>query len=132
MRITDGAELLHREAVPTTTTPGTHQPLQTTRTQPLTWPSITASTVAVLNWFLLLRARQRAATRRYSASADRDLRRRVSVALDFPAWMDERGLALADVAQEHIDDWIAGATSQRRYLIRYFLKWTTSHRLTAN
>jgi len=39
--------------------------------------------------------------------------------------MDQRGLALADLAQEHIDDWIAGATSQRRYLIRYFLKWTT-------
>ena len=36
--------------------------------------------------------------------------------------MDQRGLILADLAQEHIDDWIAGATSQRRYLIRYFLK----------
>ncbi|MFR9799598.1 GNAT family N-acetyltransferase [Streptomyces sp. MS06] len=41
--------------------------------------------------------------------------------------MDKRDLALADLAdladlaQEHIDDWIAGATSQRRYLIRYFL-----------
>ncbi|MET7854289.1 XRE family transcriptional regulator [Streptomyces avermitilis] len=83
-----------------------------------------------LNWFLLRRARQRAAMRRHLASADRDLRRRVSVALDFLAWMDQRGLALADLAQEHIDDWIAGATSQRRYLIRYFLKWTTSRRLT--
>ncbi|MFF9309241.1 hypothetical protein ACF09N_37780, partial [Streptomyces sp. NPDC014777] len=30
------------------TTPGPHQPLQTTRTQPLTWPAVTASTVAVL------------------------------------------------------------------------------------
>ncbi|MFI9586024.1 hypothetical protein ACIHCQ_30250 [Streptomyces sp. NPDC052236] len=44
--------------------------------------------------------------------------------------MDQRGLTLADLAQEHIDDWIVGATSQRRYLIRYFLKWTTSRRLT--
>lgn len=68
--------------------------------------------------------------RRQPASADRDLRRRVSVALDFLAWMDQRGLPLAALAQEHIDDWIAGATSQRRYLIRYFLKWTTSRRLT--
>jgi hypothetical protein len=83
-----------------------------------------------LHWFLLRRARQRAAIRRHPASADRDLRRRVSVALDFLAWIDQRGLALADLAQEHIDDWIAGATSQRRYLIRYFLKWTTSRRLT--
>ncbi len=83
-----------------------------------------------LHWFLLRRARQRAATRRHPASADRDLRRRLRVALDFLAWMDQRGLALADLAQEHIDDWIAGATSQRRYLVRYFLKWTTSRRLT--
>jgi hypothetical protein len=83
-----------------------------------------------LHWFLLRRARQRAAMRCHPASADRDLRRRVSVALDFLAWMDQRGLALADLAQEHIDDWIAGATSQRRYLIRYFLKWTTSRQLT--
>ena len=36
------------DLAPTTTTPGPHQPLQTTRTQPLTWPSVTASTVAVL------------------------------------------------------------------------------------
>ncbi|MFH9090964.1 hypothetical protein [Streptomyces sp. NPDC017673] len=83
-----------------------------------------------LHWFLLRRAHQRAAIRRHPASADRDLRRRVRVALDFLAWLDQRGLALADLAQEHIDDWIAGATSQRRYLIRYFLKWTTSRRLT--
>jgi hypothetical protein len=83
-----------------------------------------------LNWFLLRRARQRAAHRHHPASADRDLRRRVSVALDFLAWTDQRDLALADLAQEHIDDWIAGAISQRRYLIRYFLKWTTSRQLT--
>jgi len=83
-----------------------------------------------LHWFLLRRARQRAAIRRHPASADRDLRRRVSVALDFLAWQDQRELTLADLTQDHIDDWMAGATSQRRYLIRYFLKWTTSRRLT--
>ena len=44
--------------------------------------------------------------------------------------MDRRGLALADLTQEHIDDWIAEAASQRRYLIRYFLNWTASRRLT--
>jgi hypothetical protein len=83
-----------------------------------------------LHWFLLRRARQRADRRRYPASADRDLRRRVSVALEFLAWTDERGIILADLTQEHIDDWTAGAGSQRRYLIRYFLTWTTSRRLT--
>ncbi|MEU2874602.1 hypothetical protein ABZ769_36390 [Streptomyces olivoreticuli] len=62
-----------------------------------------------LHWFLLRRARQRAATRHHPASADRDLRRRLSVALDFLAWMDQRGLTLADLVQEHIDDWITGS-----------------------
>ncbi|MFI8850189.1 hypothetical protein ACIGW3_08350 [Streptomyces sp. NPDC053499] len=83
-----------------------------------------------LHWFLHRRARQRAATRRHPAPADRHLRRRVRVALDFLAWTDQRRLALEDLAQEHIDDWVAGAISQRRYLIRYFLKWTMSRRLT--
>ena len=83
-----------------------------------------------LHWFLLRRARQRAAIRRHPASADRDLRRRLRVALEFLDWMDRRGLGLADLTQEHIDDWIAGTASQRRYLIRYFLSWTTSRRLT--
>ncbi|MFF4305517.1 hypothetical protein [Streptomyces sp. NPDC001601] len=44
--------------------------------------------------------------------------------------MDQRGLVLAALTQGHIDDWITEATSQRRYLIRHFLKWTTSRRLT--
>jgi len=83
-----------------------------------------------LNWFLLRCARKRADIRRYAASADRDLRRRLSVALEFLAWADERGLALGDLTQDHIDDWIAGADSHRRYLIRYFLTWTTGRRLT--
>ncbi|MGW6771451.1 hypothetical protein ACWGBX_13635 [Streptomyces sp. NPDC055037] len=82
-----------------------------------------------LHWFLLRRATP-TGMRRHPAPADRDLRRRVSVALDFLAWVDQRGLTLTDLAQEHTDDWIAGATSQRRYLIRYFLKGTTSRRLT--
>jgi hypothetical protein len=83
-----------------------------------------------LHWFLLRRARQRAAIRQHPASADRDLRRRVSVALELLAWMDLRDLDLPDLAQDHIADWITGATSQRRYLIRHFLNWTASHQLT--
>jgi len=83
-----------------------------------------------LNWFLLHRARQRAAVRHYAASADRDIRRRVSVALEFLAWIDEHELTLGTVDQDNIDSWIAERGSQRRYRIRYFLTWTTSHRLT--
>ncbi|MGY5061016.1 XRE family transcriptional regulator [Streptomyces sp. 900105755] len=83
-----------------------------------------------LHWFLLRRARQRAAVRRYPASADRDLRRRVSVALELLAWLDQQQLALEDLTQEHVDDWITGGASQRRYLVRYFLSWTASRQLT--
>jgi hypothetical protein len=79
-----------------------------------------------LNWFLLRRARQRAAVGRYPASADRDIRRRVSVALEFLAWIDGHELTLGTVGQENIDSWIAERGSQRRYLIRYFLTWTVS------
>lgn len=45
-----------------------------------------------LHWFLLRWARQRASIRRHPASADRDLRRRVSVALDFLKWTTSRRL----------------------------------------
>ncbi|MGW2544810.1 XRE family transcriptional regulator [Kitasatospora sp. NPDC001574] len=83
-----------------------------------------------LHWFLLRRARQRAAVRRYPASADRDLRRRVSVALELLAWLDQQQLALEDLTQEHVDDWVTDGASQRRYLVRYFLNWTASRRLT--
>ncbi|MCX4391481.1 MULTISPECIES: hypothetical protein [unclassified Streptomyces] len=83
-----------------------------------------------LHWFLLRRARQRAAVRRYPASADRDLRRRVSVALELLAWLDQQQLALEDLTQEHVDDWITGSASQRRYLLRYFLNWTAGRQLT--
>lgn len=83
-----------------------------------------------LNWFLLRRARQRAAVRRYPASADRDLRRRVSVALEFLAWLDDHALSLDTLRQDHLDDWLAEGGSQRRYTVRYFLDWTASRRLT--
>lgn len=56
-----------------------------------------------LHWFLLHRARRRAAARRYPASADRDIRRRVSVALEFLAWIDEEHLALATLGQDDLD-----------------------------
>jgi hypothetical protein len=45
-----------------------------------------------LHWFLLRRARNRAAVRRYPASANSDLRRRVILGLELLAWLDERRL----------------------------------------
>jgi hypothetical protein len=83
-----------------------------------------------LHWFLLRRARQRAAARPYPASSDRSLRRRLSVALEFLAWADDRSLSLADLTQDHIDDWITGTGTLRRYQVRSFLNWTAGRRLT--
>ena len=43
------------------------------------------------HWFLLRRARNRAAARRHPTSSGRELRRRVLVALELLAWIDEQG-----------------------------------------
>lgn len=83
-----------------------------------------------LHWFLLRRARRRAAARPYPVSSDRHLRRRLSVALELLDWADEHGLPLAGLTQDHIDGWIAEPGTLRRYPVRSFLHWTASRRLT--
>jgi hypothetical protein len=83
-----------------------------------------------LRWFLLRRARSRASARRYPASAGRDLRRRVLVALDLLSWLDEQGIILGELRQDDIDRWLDEEDPQRRNRIRYFLKWTTERGLT--
>jgi hypothetical protein len=83
-----------------------------------------------LHWFLLRRARTRAAVRRFPASAGRDLRRRILVALDLLAWIDQQNLTLGELRQDHIDRWLEAGGSQTRNLIRYFLKWTAERGLT--
>ncbi len=83
-----------------------------------------------LHWFLLRRARSRAAVRRFPASAGRDLRRRILVALDLLAWLDEQELTLGELRQDDIDRWLEAGGSQTRNLVRYFLKWTAERGLT--
>jgi hypothetical protein len=77
-----------------------------------------------LHWFLLRRARSRAAARRFPASAGRDLRRRILVALDLLDWLDTHEISLDDLRQDDLDRWLSQENSQRRQLARYFLKWT--------
>jgi hypothetical protein len=69
-----------------------------------------------LHWFLLRRARSRAAVRRFPASAGRDLRRRILIALDLLAWLDEQELALGELRQDDIDRWLEAGGSQTRKL----------------
>ncbi len=83
-----------------------------------------------LHWFLLRRARNRAAVRRHPASAGHDLRRRVLVALELLAWIDEQGMALQQLRQDDLDRWLDEEKTQRRHRIRYFLKWTADRGLT--
>ena len=83
-----------------------------------------------LHWFLPRRARNRAAARRHPASAGRELRRRVRVALELLTWIDEQGMALEQLRQDDLDRWLDEEKTQRRNRIRYFLKWTADRGLT--
>jgi hypothetical protein len=83
-----------------------------------------------LHWHLLRRARRRASARRYPASAGRDLRRRVLVALELLAWLDDQGITLKELRQEDLDRWLDEEGTQRRYRIRYFLTWAAERGLT--
>ncbi|WP_446041004.1 hypothetical protein [Streptomyces sp. SID1121] len=82
-----------------------------------------------VHWFLLKRARRRAAQRRYPALAGSYLRTRIRVALELLAWLDEQELALGDLTQEHLERWLVDGNT-RHYTIRYFLAWTTNRGLT--
>jgi len=84
------------------------------------------------HWFLLRRARSRAAARQFPASAGRDLRRRILVALDLLEWLDEHQITLENLRQDDLDRWLSEENSQRRQLARYFLKWTHQRSLSRN
>ena len=83
-----------------------------------------------LHWFLLRRARHRAAARGHPTSAGRELHPRVLVALELLAWIDEQAIALKQLRQDDLDRWLAEANTQRRNRIRYFLTWTADRGLT--
>ena len=75
-----------------------------------------------VHWFLLRRARRRAAYRGRPAMAGSYLRTRIRIALELLTWLDEQQLALEDLTQDRLDQWLAGG-STRSYSIRYFLGW---------
>lgn len=76
------------------------------------------------HWFLLRRARRRAAYRGRPAMAGSYVRTRIRVALELLAWLHEQQLTLADLTQDRLDQWLAGGNT-RGYSIRYFLAWAT-------
>jgi hypothetical protein len=78
-----------------------------------------------VHWFLLRRARRRAAARRHAAIANSYLRTRITVALELLAWLDEHNLCLAQLDQATLDTWLANGNASS-YTIRYFLDWAAT------
>ena len=83
-----------------------------------------------LHWFLLRRARSRASRRPFPAAIGRQLRRRVLIALEFLAWIDQQGITLAGLRQDDVDRWLGEEQTQRRYRVSYFLSWTANRGLS--
>jgi hypothetical protein len=78
-----------------------------------------------VHWFLLKRARRRAAHRARPAMVGSFLRTRIRIALELLAWLDQHEVTLASLTQEHLDHWLAGGNT-RHYTIRYFLNWAAN------
>ncbi len=81
-----------------------------------------------VHWFLLKRARRRAARRRHPAMSGTFLRTRVRVALELLSWLDEHDLALETLTQPQLERWLT-AGNTRTYTIRYFLGWAAGRRI---
>lgn len=81
-------------------------------------------------WMVLRRARNRARARTFTEGSASWARQQIRVALDFLAWLDQRGSPLAEVGQPDIDEWLTTGASQR-YTIRHFLRWAHDHGLAA-
>jgi hypothetical protein len=67
-----------------------------------------------VHWFLLRRARRRAALLRRTDSSDAGLRTRVRVALELLTWLDEQGIALERLTQDQLDRWLAAGNTRTK------------------
>ncbi|GAA4722191.1 hypothetical protein Prum_070650 [Phytohabitans rumicis] len=82
-------------------------------------------------WVLLRRARRRAQTRPITQGSVNGMRSRVLIALHFLAWLETIDLALAELTQAHVDQWLDDGTTYH-YSLRPFLAWARSRRLTGD
>ena len=74
-------------------------------------------------WFLLHRARRRAAARGITPAASYHLRSHIRAVLALLAWLQQQGTDLATATQSDIDTWLAGGAPSQRYRTRQFLTW---------
>lgn len=83
------------------------------------------------HWALLRRARKRADRKGRAADyTGRRLRAQVTVALEFLAWHDQRGLTLSSLRQEHVDEWLVSGNASRQLQVGPFLSWAAQRGLT--
>ena len=75
-----------------------------------------------VHWFLLRRARRRAALLRRADSSSGYLRTHVWVALELLTWLDKQGIDLRQLTQDQLDRWLV-AGNTRTYRVRRFLEW---------
>lgn len=78
-------------------------------------------------WYLLHRARRD--RRPFGKAGAARIRRRVRVALEFLAWLDDKGRPLSALDQSDVDSWLAAGDWRHRE-VRPFLRWTTQRRIT--
>jgi hypothetical protein len=83
-----------------------------------------------VHWFLLKRARRRTAQRKHPAMASTFVRTRTRVALELLTWLDAHELSLADLTQDHLEQWLTEGNT-RTYTIRYFLGWAATRGLAS-
>ena len=83
-----------------------------------------------LHWSVLRRARSRAERRQFTGGSGREMRRRILIALELLTWIDQQGTALDKLSQDDVDRWLGEEETQRRYRVRYFLRWTADRGLS--
>jgi hypothetical protein len=77
----------------------------------------------------VIRAARRDAEKRFTGNQAKGARERIRAAGNFLAWLDEHGIPLADVRQDHVDAWTSGS-SARKAALKRFLRWTHARRIT--
>lgn len=78
-------------------------------------------------WYLLHRVRR--SKRQLGRAGAQRIRNQVRVALEFLAWIEERGSSLTAMDQGDVNAWLANGNWRHRE-IRPFLHWTSQRRIT--
>ncbi|MFC5107433.1 hypothetical protein [Kibdelosporangium philippinense] len=80
-------------------------------------------------WTVLRRARYRARSKQFTPGANNWARSRLRAALRLLCWIDEQGLELGSIRQDHIDQWLLTGRPESTYPAREFLHWARQRRL---